>query len=122
MSPAWLLAMVTTSMPLLAMAFASAGLPLMMTSFQPCGSPPVVSGDSRFTKPWSLDSKKGAMLLNSPAPMLPTTELTPKPPMTSPPAVTVAALGDGLGVDVFVGVGLGLGDGDAAEAAASSRA
>ena len=40
MSPAWLLAMVTTLMPLLAMAGASAGLPLMMTSFQPCGSPP----------------------------------------------------------------------------------
>ena len=70
MSPAWLLAIVTTLMPLLAMAGASAGLPLITTSFQPWASPPVVSGLSRFTKPKSLFSKVGAMLLKRLLPML----------------------------------------------------
>ena len=108
MSPAWLLAMVTTLMPLLAIAGARSGLPLITTSFQPCGSPPAVSGLSRFTKPKSLFSKVGAMLLKRLLPMLPTTPLTPKPPMTSPPAVTenVGAV-DGVGLGEAVAEGEG---------------
>ena len=105
MSPAWLLAIVTTLMPLLAIAGARSGLPLMTTSFQPCGSPPVVSGLSRFTKPKSLFSNDGAMLLKRPLPMLATTPLTPKPPMTSPPPVT-----EMVGATVGVGLGDGVGE------------
>ena len=109
MSPAWLLAMVTTLMPLSAMAGARSGLPLMTTSFQPCASPPVVSGLSRFTKPKSLFSNVGAMLLKRSLPMLATTPLTPNPPMTSPPAVT-----EKVGAAVGVGLGDGVGEGSAA--------
>ena len=109
MSPAWLLAMVTTLMPLSAMAGARSGLPLMTTSFQPCASPPVVSGLSRFTKPKSLFSNVGAMLLKRSLPMPATTPLTPNPPMTSPPAVT-----EKVGAAVGVGLGDGLGEGSAA--------
>ena len=105
MSPAWLLAMVTTLMPLLAIAGARSGLPLMTTSFQPWASPPVVSGLSRFTKPKSLFSNVGATLLNRSLPMLATTPLTPNPPMTSPPAVT-----EKVGAAVGVGLGDGVGD------------
>ena len=106
MSPAWLLAMVTTLMPLLAIAGARSGLPLMTTSFQPCGSPPEVRGLSRFTNPKSLFSNVGAMSAKRSLPMLATTPLTPKPPMTSPPAVIEK---DGE----TVGVSLGLGEGSA---------
>ena len=110
MSPAWLLAWVTTLMPLAAIAGARSGLPLMTTSFQPCASPPVVSGLSRLTKPKSLFSKVGAMLLKRPLPMEATTPLTPKPPMTSPPAVTENS-------GAALGVGLGEGAGEASAAA-----
>ena len=115
MSPAWLLAMVTTLMPLSAIAGARSGLPLMTTSFQPCGSPAVVSGLSRFTKPKSLFSNVGAMLLNRSLPMLATTPLTPNPPMTSPPAVT-EKVGAAVGVGLGDGVGEGSADGEADEA------
>ncbi len=114
MSPAWLLAIVTTLIPLLAIAGARSGLPLMTTSFQPWGSPPVVSGLSRLTKPKSLFSKVGAMLLKRLLPMLATTPLTPKPLIVSPPAVT-----EKLGAELGVGLGDDVGDGSAADAEAA---
>jgi len=113
-SPAWLLAMVTTSTPESAIASARRGSPLKTTSFQYCGSPLVVSGVSRLTKARSALVRMPVMPLKTASPpwfaMIVRME---RSPMTSPPATIVTL--------VAVGVGVAVANDDDDDAAAASE-